>query len=139
MPRNVYDTAVATYTRDFLQPAIAGEEFVTMHAKMAASLTVAKGTMLAEKTDTPGLFAIAGTSGYGPACAVALYAFTTNTDGDVIVENQKRVDNQPDRTAELVFGGYVRAADIPSLDATTAGELGKLVRGTVTNGVVHII
>lgn len=139
MARNVYDTSVATYTRDYLQPAIAGEEFVLMHAKCAANLTVAKGTPMAEKSDTPGLFAVAGTSGYGNACAVALYAFTTNANGDAIIENEKKVDIQPDRTVELVFGGYVRAQDIPSLDATIAGQLGKLVRGTVTNGVVHII
>lgn len=138
MARNVYDTAVATYSRDYLQPAIGGTEFVTMHVKMAANLTVAKGAPLAENTTTAGLFAPTGTVGYGNSSCVALYAFTTNADGDAIIENQKRVDNVADRSVEVVFGGWVRAADIPGLDATIAGHLGKLVRGTVTNGIVHI-
>lgn len=138
MARNVYDTSVATYVRDYLQPAIPGMELVTLHVKMAANLTVAKGAPLAENTSTPGLFAPAGTVGYGNSSAVALYAFTTDANGDAIIENMKRVDNIPDRTVEVVFGGYVRTQDIPDLNDTIAGHLGKRIRGTNTNGVLYI-
>lgn len=138
MARNVYDTAIATYNRDFLQPAIGGTEFVTMHVNMAPSLTVAKGTPIAENSTTLGLFAPAGTVGYGNSVAVALYAFTTNADGDAIIENQKRVDNVPERTVELVFGGYVRTQDVPGITGTIAGHLGKIVRGDTADGILYI-
>jgi hypothetical protein len=138
MPRNIYDTAVATYARDFLQPAIGGTEFVMMHVSLAVSTTYAKGTPIAESNATKGLFAPAGTAGYGSSVAVLPVACSTNSDGDILVESPKKVDPTRDRTIEAVFGGYVRAQDIPGLDATIAGHLGKLVRGTVTNGIVYI-
>lgn len=138
MPANVYDTNVNTYSRDRVKSAIASEPLLEMHVKLAASLTLPKGAILAEKTDTPGLYALVGTSGYGNGRCVLPVAVTTDSNNLITVGSQPANRVNKVRTIEAIFGGYVRCQDVDSLDATYAGHLGKITRGTVSDGILHI-
>ena len=138
MGMNVYDTAVNTYNYDYLRSAVDGHELIKFPVKLKASSTFTKGMIIAESNATPGLFAEQGTASHSIAKAILPIDCVTDASGYITAGSQPANRAIQTLTIEAIFGGFVRCEDVVALDATLATELGKLVRGTVTNGVLHI-
>ena len=139
MSSNVYDVAVATYQRDEPRPAIpTADGFIMRHVTLKASTTYAKGAIIAESNATPGLFSPAGTASHSTARAILPVACATDASGNITIGTPKVVDPAKVKSVEAIFGGYVRTQDVPGLDTTLAAELGRLVLGTVSDGILRI-
>lgn len=138
MSANVYDVPVNTYDYDYIRSAVDGHELVKFPVKLKASSTYEKGMILAESNATPGLFAEQGTASHSIAKAILPIACTTDSNGLITRGSQPANRAVPTLSIEAIFGGYVKCEDVVDLDATLATELGKLVRGTVTNGILHV-
>jgi hypothetical protein len=138
MPINVFDAAVNTYNYDYIRSAVDGQELIKFPVKLKASTTFAKGVVLVEVTATPGVFAPHGEASSSIGRAVLPIACVTDAAGDITIGSQPANRAVEHLTVEAIFGGYVNTEDIPSLTTGQAAELGKIVRGTVTNGILSI-
>ncbi len=138
MASNVYDTAVNTYNYDYIRSARAGEELAKLAVKLKPSTTFPKGTILVEVTATPGLFAPHGEASSSIARGVLPIACVVDAGGWITMGSQPTNRAVQHLTAEMIVSGWIATEDIPSLTADQAAELGKIVRGTVTNGILSI-
>ena len=131
------NAATDTFGASRVEPAIAPDLAVEDTVPCAASLTIAKGTVLGQITAS-GLFkAYASGNGDGSQTAkvVAMYDFTTDGSGNVFLAHEKSVAR---KVAPVWIGGYFRTEDLVGLDATAVSGLGRLVKGDATTGLLKI-
>ncbi len=138
MSANVYDTVVNTYTRNYVRSAIPGEPLVMLPVRLKPSGTYPMGSVLSEADATQGLYGLHGTANYGVGRAVLPIACTTDASGNITAGTQPANRTVTTLTVEAIFGGYIKAEDVPSLTETQAHELGSLTYGVVDNGILHI-
>lgn len=125
------------YTAVKLEPFERPHEAVTDSIPMGNSLTIAKGTILGVVTaDGKGkAYANANSDGSEVAKFIAMYDFTTDGSGKVTIANETNVKYD---TAPVYKAGTFRTTELTGLDAAAVTDLGRLVSGSVADGVLRI-
>lgn len=121
-----------------LEPFARPNDAVTESVPFAASLTVAKGTVVGIITATGkySAYATANVDGTGDAKGIAMYDFTTDASGNAIIGNDTGVVYN---TAPIYRAGEFRTTELVGLDAAALVDMqGWLVSGTVADGVCRI-
>lgn len=139
-------SALFTYTGDYLTPYLGGgdEQPRTLVVKLKASTVYAKGTVLGEITASPGTFAPyadANADGTQTARAILPYACATDASGDITLGSASGGDDRQHTLPTVPV--YVGAAefhttDLTGLDAAAVADLGRLVQGTVADGILRL-
>lgn len=126
-----------TYQASGLVPYELPCEAVTESVPFGNSLTIAKGTVVAQKTADSKWYAYnnANADGTEVARGIAQYAFTTDGSGKVTIANEKGVTYD---TAPIYIEGVFRTTELTGLDAAGVTDLGRLLSGTVANGVLKM-
>ncbi|MCD9188245.1 MAG: head decoration protein [Pyrinomonadaceae bacterium] len=125
------------FTGQKLQPYARPCEAVTESVPFGNSLTIAKGTILGIKTADGKFYAYADANSDGTqtAKAIAMYDFTTDSSGKVTIANETNVTYD---TAPVYVAGTFRTNELTGLDAAGVTDLGRLLSGTVADGVLRI-
>lgn len=125
------------YTGVKLEPFERPAEAVTDSIPFGASLTIARGTVIGIVTaDGKGkAYADGNSDGSQTAKAIAMYDFTTDASGNVTIANDTSVTYH---TAPVYKAGTFRTSELTGLDAAAVTDLGRLLSGTVADGVLRI-
>lgn len=132
-------TGTGPYVITFSGASYAGKSQVLLTVN-TASLTGGSATMTrttsgaAAGAATP--YVNGGSNGAGTAKTIAMYDFTTDQTGAVSVANEEGTTR---RLAPVYLSGWFRTEDLVNLDATAAGNLGRVVLGSVTNGLLRVM
>ncbi len=115
------------------------------HPEINAALvpgTYAKGTILGEVTATPGTYkayASASVDGSQNPALILMYACVVDGSGNISLGTSTtggEFGQSFGKAAPAYYGGTFRCQEIVGLDANAVTKLaGKLVEGTVTNGI----
>lgn len=129
--------ATKTYGGNKLEPFMDPNYAITEARTFAANLTVAKGQVIATATATgkSALYAGGGAGGLETADGIAMYAFTTDGSGNVVFDTDA---GETYLTAPVYIRGYFRTTELVGLDAGGITDIGKLERGTLADGVLHV-
>jgi hypothetical protein len=130
--------ALNTYGNQGLAPLYDSRGAKQHHLKFGNSLTIVKGTVIGQITAT-GLGAAynnANADGSEVAKGIAAYDFTTDGSGVVTLGGGEQGEKQ--QTAPVFMSGYFRTSELTGLDAAGVADLGKLVSGTVADGVLCV-
>jgi hypothetical protein len=135
---------ITTFDCAKISPFIYPELARTMTVRLGASLTLAKGTVLGELSATPGTFedySNAASDGTEVARAILPYDVKTDADGLITLGDVSTgmEQGQKYRSIDVWITGYFRTTDLTGLDANGAVDLGRVVRGTVADGVLRVI
>ncbi len=106
-----------------------------MEVMLQPSETVAKGTIMAELVGT-GIFVPYTGSEY-PSCILE-YDCLTDSSGGVWYDRAFGRWDKPMWRASAFCRGYFRTTDLPNIDAHAVAILGRLVGGTLRNGVLLV-
>jgi hypothetical protein len=131
-------TATNTYGNQGIAPLYDSRGARQHHLKFGNSLTIAKGTVIGQITAT-GLGAAynnANADGSEVAKGIAAYDFTTDASGVVTLGGGEQGERQ--QTAPVFMSGYFKTSELTGLDAAGVADLGKLVSGTVADGVLCV-
>lgn len=139
-----FDTAQNTYPRNILEPAVPGAPAWRKAVNLKPSTTFKRGLAIAESTATPGQFApynAAGSDNEPNPTALCPFDCSTDASGNITIGATADPAGYTVPTVDAWFGGVFNTADLvkaagTALDATCAGKLGKLVKGTLTNGLI---
>lgn len=118
---------------------------VQFNVALPASISYANGTVLGEIAATPGTFAAynsSHTDGTQYAKVVLTYDVTTDADGNVTLSSTAgQIGDEwggTDQGAPVYFAGTFNTGDLVGLDSNAVSQLGRLVQGTVTTGILRI-
>lgn len=125
------------YTGVKLEPFMDPQGAVSESVPFGASLTVARGTVVAVKTSDKKWYAYvdANSDGTEVARGIAMYDFTTDGSGNVTIGNDQTVTYN---TAPIYLAGTFRTTELTGLDAAGVADLGKLQGGSVADGVLRM-
>lgn len=120
-----------------LEPYARPHEAVSESIPFGNSLTIARGTLIGLVTaDGKGkAYANGNVDGSETAKAIAMYDFTTDGSGNVTIANETGVTYH---TAPVWVAGTFRTTELTGLDAAAVTDLGRLLSGTVADGVLRI-
>ena len=131
-------TSTGPWTYTFSGSAYAGKSLPLLTVNTAA-LTGGSASFARATAGSPaGAFTAyvnGGSNGAGTAKAIAQYDFTTDQTGAVAIANDSGTRS---RLAPVYISGWFRTEDLTTLDATAAGNLGRIVVGTVSNGLLRM-
>jgi len=134
-------SASRTYTRQGLVPVYNPEDALEQNVNIAASATIAKGTVLGELTATPGTFkAYASGNSDGsqvPKC-IMQYDVVADASGNITVGTVAGGTDWGETfpSVPAYFSGAFRTTDLVGLDANAVTVLGgHLVSGTLASGI----
>jgi hypothetical protein len=84
--------------------------------------------------------AFTNTDGRHVARAIAQYSFRTDYMGRVVYAgaNQSPQHGAYETTAPAYFAGAFKTSELTGLDANAVNDLGKLIKGSVSDGVLVI-
>lgn len=131
--------ATHTYNQYGLVPFYRPEDAIIQFVKIPGSKTFAKGTVLGEVTATPGTFdayADAGSGGLDTARGILAYDITTDAGGVVTIGGGEW--NAVQAGAPVFFSGWFRTSELTGLTAAAVVDLGRLINGSVTDGILHM-
>jgi hypothetical protein len=131
-------SALDTFSAQKLEPAIVADQAVTVGVPMVAAVaTVAKGTVLGMVTASKlfKAYANANVDGSEVAKVIAMYDFTVDVSGNVFLSHEKSVAR---KLAPAYCEGYFRTEDLTGLDAAGVADLGRIVSGDLTAGLLHV-
>jgi hypothetical protein len=125
------------FTAVKLEPFERPNEAVTESVPFGVSLTIARGTVIAIKTSDKKWYAYADGNSDGTEVArgIAMYDFTTDSNGKVTIANESLVKYD---TAPIYKAGTFRTTELTGLDAAAVADLGRIVGGSVADGVLRI-
>lgn len=125
------------YTGVKLEPFERPHEAVSESIPFGNSLTIARGTLIGLVTaDGKGkAYADGNSDGSQTAKAIAMYDFTTDGSGKVTIANDTSVTYD---TAPVYLAGTFRTNELTGLDAAAVTDLGRLVQGSIADGVLRI-
>lgn len=139
MPTSAITTFSGKKLEPFYRPDLAREQAV----KLPASVTLARGTMLGEKSATPGTFgAYASGNSDGTERCKGILAFdcVSNASGKIA----HTTDGTTGELGEVLestpayFGGIFKTSELTGLDENALEDLGgKLISGTLADGVIE--
>lgn len=120
-----------------LEPFERPHEAVSESVPFGVSLTVARGTVVAIKTADGKWYAYnnANADGTEVARGIAMYDFTTDASGKVTIANETGVTYD---SAPVYLAGTFRTTELTGLDAAGVTDLGRLVAGSLADGVLRI-
>jgi hypothetical protein len=126
-----------TYTGVKLEPYMRPDDAVTESVAFGNSLTIAKGTVLGIVTTGGkwGAYVDANSDGTQTAKGIAMYDFTTDGSGNVTIGGDSGATY---KSAPVYVGGYFRTTELTGLDAAGVTDLGRLIEGTVADGVLYV-
>jgi hypothetical protein len=129
-------TPIYTYTEALFEPAMPGETRI-LQGQFLPNLTVAAGQTVAQVSASGkwGLYADANTDGTQVAKGFARRAFKTDADGNVILGDAAEY-GVTHLTAEIHTKGVFATKGMTGLDAAAVTDLGRLVSGTVADGLL---
>lgn len=136
-----FDVAVAQYTNNPVTSAIPEHPFALLAVNLAASTTYARGVQLGELTATPGTFApynVGGADGSQTARAILPFPCSTDASGNITVGTNADPAGFTVLSVPAIFAGYVRCEDVSGLTTASAAVIGKLIKGTVSAGILKI-
>lgn len=130
------NAATHSYTNLKLEPAIAPETAI-MHGLPMTSGTYARGQVLGLVTATKRYapYDDSASDGRNVAKAVAAYAATVDSSNNVSVNGEQGITQ---RTLGAYLDGYFRVEDLVGLDANGIADLGRLVTGNTTSGILKL-
>lgn len=131
-------SASNTFNNAGLTPLYDANEAKQLPRKFSPSLTVAKGTVVGQISAT-GLWDVyddGDATGLEVARGIAAYDFTTDGDGNHIIGGGEQGEKQ--QTAPVFFCGTFRTTELTGLDAAAVADLGKLISGSVADGVLVV-
>jgi hypothetical protein len=144
-------TNITTYSNQKLEPFMNPEEAKMMDIKLVASIDYAAGTILGEVTATPGTYkayTTGATDGSQFPRLILAYAVSTDASQNVTfttTAGQAGGDlGQTLKYAPAYYKGTFWCADLTGLDAgamgvaATNGYFGRLIRGTVSAGILQL-
>lgn len=118
------DSAVSSFSRDYLMPAIAGSGWQNA-VNLAPSLTLVKGDQLAEITASPGIFskyASGASDGTQLPTALCPFACTTDSNGNILPGGAADPAGSTMLSIDAWFGGVFLTTDIATTPAATLGK-----------------
>lgn len=132
-------SATLSFSQDRIQPARAPETAVP-HNYALVSGTYAKGTLIGRVTATGyyGPYNDAASDGTETARAILEYACTVDSSHNVTIGSSSEW-GQTLPTAPCYIGGYFACEDIPNLNADAVTDLGRIVEGNITTGILRVI
>ena len=138
-------TAITYFSNNRLQPIYYPETALTISVAIAPSQTIAQGTVLGELTASPGVYspyASGHTDGTQTAKVIAEYGMVTDSSGNITFSSTAGTFGGPFGetylTAPVFYKGTFATADLVGLDATAVTDLGRLIQGTTTSGVIEL-
>jgi len=130
--------ALNTYPANPCQSIYAGRNAKAQTVKFGNSATYAKGTVMGQITAT-GLW-IAYTSGAvdGSQVAKGICQYDVVTDGSGNHTIGGGDLGWTEVGAPVLFNGLFRTTELTGLDATSASALGRLISGSVSDGILAV-
>jgi hypothetical protein len=135
MPAAAQHTFGNTGLVPFYRPELA----VVQHVKLNVSATYVKGTVLGEVTATPGLFGLyadAGAGGLDTARAILAYDCVVDASGNITLGGGEH--GQTQLSAPAFFSGWFLASELTGLTAAAVVDLGRLISGSVSSGILRV-
>lgn len=134
-------TASRTYSSLKLEPAIAPELAVPDSLPLISG-TYSRGQVLGQVTASKRFapYNDGANDGREVARAVLAYACTVDSNNKVTIGDGTAGDEQgaTQTTCPAYLGGYFRCEDLVGLDANAITDLGRLIKGTSTTGLLRI-
>lgn len=127
-----------TYSASRLDPAFRPDLAPVIDVALAASQTLAKGTVLGRVTATGAYkaYASGNSDGSQTAKVILQYSVTVDGSGNITIEGEWGITR---KTAPVFVAGYFRTEDLTGLDAGGVTNLGGcVVKGDLTTGLVRI-
>ena len=138
-------TATLTFVGQKLEPIIFPEFVLTDSVKIKASQNIPRGTIRGEVSASLGTFApyaVGNGDGTGVALAIAIYDMQTDAGGLITYSDTSgQVGGefqQQSQTAPLYFAGYFDIDDLVGLDSTAITQLGRVMRGGSSHGILAV-
>jgi hypothetical protein len=131
-------TATLSFSQDRIQPARAPEHAVPWNYALVSG-TYAKGTLIGRVTATGyyGPYNNAASDGTEVARAILEYACVVDS-AHLVTIGAGSEWGQTLPTAPAYVGGYFACEDIPNLDASAVTDLGRIVEGNSTTGILRM-
>lgn len=136
--------AIQTYSNQKLEPAIRPDLAVEINVRMGASLNIAKGTVLAQKTSDLKWYAYDDGHSDGTEVARGIAQFDMQTDSAGLVTLSSTASQaggehgEQMQTAPVWVGGFFYTEDLTGLDAAGVADLGRLIKGDTTSGILSV-
>jgi hypothetical protein len=130
--------ALNTFGNNACQAIYNGRDAKVQHVKFGVSLTLAKGTVVGQITATGLWKAYANGSADGSEVAkgVLQYDLTTDASGNHTLGGGNQAETQ--LSAPVYFSGCFRTTELTGLDAAGVTDLGKIISGTVADGILVV-
>lgn len=131
-----------TYNCQCLEPIINPHQARTMDIQLAASKTLAAGTVLGEVTASGKFdaYADAGAGGLDTARVILKYDCKTDGDGNIWLGDTigDLIEALP--VAPVYYTGDFRKGDLTGLTAAAVADLGRLIKGAVSDNeaILHL-
>jgi hypothetical protein len=130
--------ATHTYGNNAFQAIYNGRDAKAQPCKFGVSLTLVKGTVVGQITAT-GLwkaYANGAVDGSEVAKGILQYDLTTDASGNHTLGGGSQGETQ--QTAPVLMSGYFRTSEMTGLDAAGITDLGKLVSGSLADGILCV-
>lgn len=124
-----------TYSGIKIEPAIA-PQLAVMDAYPFVTGSYVKGELLGIVTASKKLapYNNAAADGTEKAVAICMYDVTVDSSGHLIANDSGSYRGD----APVWIGGYFRTEDLTNLDSGAVADLGRIVRGSSTAGIIRI-
>jgi hypothetical protein len=137
------DVAVNTFPQAGVVSILDEEDALEYSVNLPASVTYAAGTILGELTATPGTFrayVTGAADGSQVPKAILKYACATDAAGNITFGGAagNAFGLPAEKCAPAYWAGTFRTTDLVGLDAGAVTALGRLISGTLANGVLRI-
>jgi hypothetical protein len=133
-------SATLSFSQDRIQPARAPETAVPWNYPLVSG-TYAKGTLIGRVTATGyyGPYNNAASDGTEVARAILEYGCIVDASHNVTIGATASASEwgQTLPTAPCYVGGYFACEDIPNIDASAVTDLGRIVEGNITTGILR--
>lgn len=131
-PTNVYSNAG-------LIPFYRPEEALQQTVKLVGPATHVKGTVLGELTATPGTFAAYNNGAAdGREVARCLLAYDVSVDAGGLITVGGGEQGEKSLGCPAFFSGWFATSELLGLDAPAVADLGRLISGSLTSGVLVV-
>lgn len=126
-----------TFSNAGLVPYYRPEAALQQTVKLVASKTYVKGLVLGEVTATPGTFDVyadAGAGGLDTARCILAYDCVADAAGLITIgggEQGEKIAGAP-----AFFSGWFKCSELTGLTAAAVADLGRLINGSVTTGLL---
>lgn len=120
-------TTLQAFSPDMLQPSMFPQDERTMAGQFGASLTLAKGTLLAKKASDGKLYAYVDATTVVSVCVGVLkQSIKTDSSGNVYfstTSSTPAIDNPPFLSAPVAIHGTYRPGDLTGYDTAALTDL----------------